>query len=190
MNKFIINQTLHGYNQGHTLLESSILIRSDDKRNLMIMSDMSGSSMQQGFDEYITGYPLKEMNMYALARTWNAPEMKRPGCVWTHTLLINFSDLIKLNNYSNFIGLFKRPTENIDYSYYRKPFELIVEEKVICSSSFLNDNINPDLIKEIISQLYKRNNSSVLIQSQNSLKFENLILSIWIQQWPRLKRNF
>lgn len=190
MNKLIINQTLHGYDQGHSLLESSILIKSDAKRNLIIMSDMSGSSMQNGFEEYITGYPLKEINMYALAKTWNAPEMRRPGCVWTHTLLINFSDLIKLDNFSNLLQLFKRPYANFEITAYGQPIELIVEENYNRTISISNDNINPNFIKEIIFQLYRNCKSSILIQSQNPSSLQNIILSIWIQQWPRLKRNF
>ena len=40
-------------------------------------------SVVKGFDQYVTGYPLDSINAYALAMTWYAPEMPRPGCVWT-----------------------------------------------------------------------------------------------------------
>src|SRR5687767_10664854 len=93
-----INQTLHGYNNGHTLIASSTDINSEVKRIMLPISDMSGNSMQNGFEEYLTGYPLREINMYALAKTWYAPEMTRPGCVWTHTLLIDFADLSIIND--------------------------------------------------------------------------------------------
>jgi len=190
MNKVIINQTLHGYDHGHSLLESSTTIKSDSKRNLMIMSDMSGSSMKFGFEEYVTGYPLKEMNMYALAKTWHAPEMQRPGCVWTHTLLIHFSDLIRLDNFFDLTRCFTRPNDNLNLLQYSKPIDLYLTDNHDGFSLYLNKNIAPDFIKELFFQLYSRNNSAILIQSENSLIFEKLILSIWIQQWPRLKRNF
>lgn len=189
MNKIIINQALHGYDQGHSLIESSIQISSDAKRNLMIMSDMSGSSMIDGFEEYITGYPVKEMNMYALAKTWNAPEMKRPGCVWTHTLLINFSDLFKIENISNILKLFKRPSDNAISDFYNKSIGFENEGNYNRANIISNNNISPTFIKEIIFQLYN-SNDSILIQSKDTLKYENIILSIWLQQWPRLKRNF
>lgn len=189
MNKIILNQALHGYDHGHGLIESSIQISSDAKRNLMIMSDMSGSSMLDGFEEYITGYPVKEMNLYALAKTWNAPEMKRPGCVWTHTLLINFTDLIKLENISTLLKLFRKPSDDTFFNFYSQPLEIVIEGNTNNANIISNNNLDSAFIKEIIFQLYKSNNS-VLIQSQDALKYESIILSIWLQQWPRLKRNF
>ena len=44
--------------------------------------------MVPGFESYLTAYPLPRSSLVAFARTWTAPEMPRPGCVWTHTLLI------------------------------------------------------------------------------------------------------
>lgn len=190
MNRLTINQTLHGYDQGHSLLESSLLVSSDAKRNLMLMSDMSGSSMHSGFEEYITGYPIKEMGLYALAKTWNASEMKRPGCVWTHTLLIDFSDLFKLVDYSNVLKLFKRPDIDKDFKEYSNKQYLDLDIKPESSATILNNQVNPNYIKEIIYQLYKSNKTSILIQSDNSKLLEDLVLSIWLQQWPRLRRNF
>jgi|GEM_PF-1634202 len=189
MNKIVINQTLHGYDQGHSLLKSSTQISTDAKRNLMIMSDMSGSSMLSGFEEYITGYPIKELNMYALAKTWNAPEMKRPGCVWTQTLLINFSDLYILEKISNLLQLFIRPSENLDIDYYSRPIDFNILGNLDSTINISGNNIDPTFTKEIIFQLYSTNNS-ILIQSHDALEYESIILSIWTQQWPRLKRNF
>src|SRR6266478_6408008 len=83
----LLHQALHGYADGHRLLESSIPIPDDLKRLMLRMSDLSGTSMASGFQDYLTGYPLQSLDAYALARTWYAPEMPRPGCVWTHTLI-------------------------------------------------------------------------------------------------------
>jgi hypothetical protein len=58
---------------------------------------------------YLTGYPLTESGYYAFARTWPAPEMPRPGCVWTHTILIEFSDIPSLQSAIGLLGLFRRP---------------------------------------------------------------------------------
>lgn len=188
-NIIIINQSLHGYDQGHSLLKSSISFNSDTKRSLLIMSDMSGSTMQRGFEEYITGYPLKELNMYAMTKTWYAPEMKRPGCVWSHTLFINFADLVKIVNISKLISLFKNPTEIKDFDFYNEPIELIENENIdIPIHDF--KKITPCFIKDILFLLYKKPDSAILIQSSTPLQYENLVLSIWMQQWPRLKRNF
>src|SRR5690349_14831966 len=124
-NKIKIHQTLHGYDNGHSMLASSVDALPEAKRTLLIMSDMSGPSMQSGFEEYLTGYPLKEMNAFALSKTWYAPEMKRPGCVWTHTLLINFSDLQNVNNFQDLVDLFKRPDpKSPDFLFYKNFIEV------------------------------------------------------------------
>src|SRR5271169_1085273 len=91
-------QLLHGYSEGHRLLESSFKPQDDLTRLMLRMSDLSGSSIVRGFEEYITGYPLASINAYALAKTWYAPEMPRPGCVWTHTIVIPEQTLSEISN--------------------------------------------------------------------------------------------
>ena len=88
-----LDQTLHGYKDGHRLLRASRELPASTHRQMALLSDMSGSTLVRGFEEYLTGYPLPEIGVYAIARTWYAPEMRRPGCVWTHTLLCSFADL-------------------------------------------------------------------------------------------------
>jgi hypothetical protein len=182
-----IDQVLHGYQNGHSLIASSIELLPDSKRSMLVMSDMSGQSMKNGFEEYITGYPLKDMNYYALAKTWYAHEMRRPGCVWTHTLLIKFSDLIKFDNGYNLCALFKKPGTDLSFGQYSTKTEIIVNDK---NSDYFNELYNKAFLEELIFHLYSQHGLSLLIQNQNSLELETLILSIWLQQWPRLKRNF
>lgn len=54
--------------------------------------DLSGPAFRTGFESYLTGYPLKTFGLYCFARTWFALELPRPGCVWTHTLIIKNED--------------------------------------------------------------------------------------------------
>jgi hypothetical protein len=188
--KLIINQSLHGYDQGHNLIQSSLQFNSEIKRLLLIMSDMSGPNMQKGFEECITGYPLKELNMYALTKTWYAYEMKRPGCVWSHSLFINFSDLAKLTNISKLLHLFKRPSNDIALASYNEVIELQEQSPQNSMFSEWDNSISQKFIKLTLQNLYKNPESSILIQTTNPIKYEFLILSIWMQQWPRLKRSF
>src|SRR5882672_629479 len=88
MKSIAIQQTLHGYSEGHRLLDGSIKFTDELARIVLRMSDLSGSNVVNGFEEYVTGYPLAALGFYALAKTWYAAEMPRPGCVWTHTLFI------------------------------------------------------------------------------------------------------
>ena len=111
MAKPALHQLLHGYAEGHRLLEGSFTLQDDLTRLMLRMSDLSGSSMVTGFEDYITGYPLASINAYALAKTWYAPEMPRPGCVWTHTLVIPSQVLTEIPSLRILLALFKRPTE-------------------------------------------------------------------------------
>ena len=58
-NTIIIHQTLHGYSNGHHLLESSVLLSDDSKRKMDILSDLSGTDAIDGFDFYYSGYLLE-----------------------------------------------------------------------------------------------------------------------------------
>ncbi len=86
--------------------------------------------MVSGFEEYVTGYPLIDASFYAFARTWYAPEMERPGCVWTHTLLIGERDLGALDDLTILNRCFRRPTtgERSNWDEYRVPLKLLDTE--------------------------------------------------------------
>ena len=88
-----LQQALHGYSDGHRQLALSTTLKLNDQKRLLALSDISGPGADLSPEGYLTGYPLTESGLFALGRTWPAPEMSRPGCVWTHTLLIDFSDL-------------------------------------------------------------------------------------------------
>lgn len=85
-----LHQTLHGYDNGHRLLGGSLEIEGRSAKTLLVMSDVSGSNLRASDESYLTGYPLPDSRFYAIARTWSAPEKSRPGCVWTHTLLLMY----------------------------------------------------------------------------------------------------
>jgi len=189
ISKVQIHHVLHGYNNGHSLIASSIDLDINEKKLLLIMSDMSGSSMENGFEEYITGYPLNNINSYAFAKTWHAPEMKRPGCVWTHTLLIKFSDLINIYHYTDIINLFKKPIEFVDYDYYRKPL-ILNEGQLNNITEEINNHIDCYISKNLLYHIYKYPDKSILFKSLSPINYETLVTSIWLQQWPRLRRNF
>lgn len=113
-----INQALHGYRQGHELLASSIELSSLDKRKMLYLSDASGSEFTDNFDGYLEGYPISS-DSYVLSRTWKASEMKRPGCVWTHSLVIDKKNLRQLNSLNCILKYLKRPDSLEDTSSYK-----------------------------------------------------------------------
>ncbi|MGH8667450.1 MAG: hypothetical protein ACREUX_24610, partial [Burkholderiales bacterium] len=70
----------------------SLRLKPRDAKTVLVLSDIASSGLRIASDGYLTGYPLPDSGYYALARTWSATEIKRPGAVWTHTLLIEFAD--------------------------------------------------------------------------------------------------
>jgi len=183
-----IQQTLHGYADGHRLLESSWTLPREAERVVLVLSDMSGPSMLRGFESYLTGYPLPDAGVYALARTWYAAEMPRPGCVWTHTLFIEHPDLARIRDLRTLVRLFCRPERGQSWSAYRTPLTL---------SALLpyESDVNQDRFSEIaaagvLTALYGSPDSPIYIPADTSTHYEHLLLSIWTQQWPRLRRIF
>lgn len=133
----IIHQTLHGYYKGHGLLASSFQVPpSDDSALMSILSDWTGyRSKDASRDYYLTTYPLPDGERYAIAMSWYADDVDRPGCVWTQTLLLNINELEKDTDLRQLVSLFKRPIGE-DYSYYSTPIEFNNTETVSSDEVF------------------------------------------------------
>src|SRR4051794_39871078 len=84
-----VEQALHGYENGHRLLAASAELNTADRRVLARQTDSPDAGRVPGWDALLAGHPLPS-GYFALSMTWPAPEMPRPGCVWTHTLLLDF----------------------------------------------------------------------------------------------------
>lgn len=124
-----IEQLLHGYKDGHGRLAGTMYnLSPNDSARLSMMSDWSGYKDPAGKDHsYITAYYLEDSGLYVVAKSWYAHEMERPGCVWTHSLLINIDNLPSAFDFRMLLPLFVRPRKG-DYSVYNKPIELNDEE--------------------------------------------------------------
>jgi hypothetical protein len=183
-----LGQTLHGYQDGHSLLASSQRLPYAAESTLLVLSDLSGQSFVSGFDAYLTGYPLAEANVYALAKTWYAPEMERPGCVWTHTLLIKFGDLARFSDLSILNGFFERPKRSrASWAKYEQPLK--VDENGSVSRQIFHSS-QETKIATICDALYSSDTVSVIVPSVEADSFEAIFLALWGQQWPRLRRRF
>lgn len=177
----VVHQTLHGYADGHRLLKSSIQLTKSADRELSILSDLSGSTGGEIFDSYLTGYPLPSTNYYALSRTWPAPEMSRPGCVWTHTLLLNRHDLPEIAGVTQ---LFRRPHKWDSMSSYTTP---ILPEIRSCPVMTLPKR---SYLAGIIGAVYAEVPEPIAFVIDNSEGLEGGVLALWSQQWPSLAENF
>jgi hypothetical protein len=188
-----IEQSLHGYADGHRLLQSSRKFPTETSKAMLFMTDMSGPSMTAGFESYLTGYSLDEIGAYAVGRTWYAPEMDRPGCVWTHTLLFEKSDIASIADLRNVLKLFSRPQkEPSSWLSYGSTMHLDKFEALeTADSRQANARVKSEIVPSVLLALYGESaKQPVYIPSEDASTFEELVILIWNQQWPALRTSF
>ncbi|HXJ38410.1 MAG TPA: hypothetical protein VNH18_03970, partial [Bryobacteraceae bacterium] len=178
------DQAIYGYRNGHRLLQSSCRLDGPAERALLTLSDMSGSRMVDGFEEYVSGFPIPGMDSYAVAKTWYAPEMERPGCVWTHLIIVAASDLHQVKCLNQLMPYFRRP-------YERRPDGYQTQLSVNAYDSE-GASARPKLTgsARVISALYSRPEEPVVIAAPDSRKYEDLVNALWSQQWPSFRAAF
>lgn len=174
-----IEQMLHGYREGHSQLASSLYLNSlADMEKLSIMSDWT--EYRDPFSEdssYITVYYLEDSHMLVVAKTWYAYEMKRPGCVWTHSLLINLDNIESVFDFRILGSFFKRPLLN-DYKDYSKPIILNKYPHLSYKGGNVNSESYKDERKIISFFLLKAQGQLVLDIERPSEDYRNLLLEI------------
>lgn len=175
----LIHQTLHGYSDGHRLLAASAKLSKETLRTMLVLSDMSGPSMIKGFEEYLTAYTLSNDGFLALAKTWHAPEMKRAGCVWTHTLLIPAASLRFIASPTSILPLLRKPSSTELASSYGEGIRLVPDQDAPAIVPPSHAAIAPSLMAALYGS-----ESPVVMVADNSQEFESLMLATWAQLWP------
>lgn len=178
-----VQQTLHGYERGHHLLAGSLALTALAARRLQIATDLSGPAIVRGFENYLTGFALDD-SFYAIARTWYADEMPRPGCVWTHTLLVRVRDVPQVRHLASFLPYFRRPTLGESLEAYTRPLSVDVAAR--SGGSVITD----DRAQAMIAALYSSANRSVVVPAAAAGDFDALALALWQLHPTWLRRTF
>lgn len=176
-----IHQAIHGYRDGHRLLSSSRGLGADAARIMLVLSDMSGPSMHPGFDEYLTGYPLPGTGLYVFAKTWYAPEMKRPGCVWTHSLLIPREQLSVVSA-NRLVKTFRRPQVDGAEASADVPVTFEADSSLLVSEGFENMSVAAMIVSGVLGQ-----SRPVVIAVDSVAQVQPIFLQIWDGLWPSAK---
>ncbi len=183
MEPLIVHQALYGYRDGHRLLASSCTLPSDAARALLVLSDRSGPSLPSAFDGYLTATSLPELPVYALCRTYDAPELPRPGCVYTHALLIEWADLSRLPDLRWLAWLHRRPPAELDDTTYLEPIHAVPEPAQ-------KSEWTRAAVESLLAALYATPEHALVLPADNGAQWESLVLATWSQMWPRLRRHF
>jgi hypothetical protein len=145
------------------------------------MTDLSGPAPVSGFDGYVSGFPLPGA-IYALTKTWYAIELPRPGCVWTHSLLLT-ADVLNGTVAYALLGLFRRPHAASGFGEYGLTLATVPpmppEPAVLLSS-----------LERVIDRLYGQPTRRVCVAADTADDVEALALAVWNQQWMRLRQAF
>lgn len=184
MTSTIIHQAIHGYRDGHKLLGSSTPLGSDAARAMLVLSDMSGPSMQPGFDEYLTGYPLAGTDYFVFSKTWYASEMQRPGCVWTHSLLIPRAQVGSVS-VAQLMMSFRRPADGVDAA---ATAPIVLEDDASVghvADGFRDKALAAAMIGAVLGQP-----RPVLVVAETAAQFEAVFLRLWEELWPAERPRF
>lgn len=180
MNSIKIEQTLHGYSNGHRLLSSSCNFPDNEMKTLTILSDLSGNEFVKHFEKYYTGYSLNQ-DKVVLACTWYATEMKRPGCVWTHSLILSKDDLKKYGNkLGNVVSLFRKPINNDSFSFYNNPIQIELNSRY---------ELDEHKLKYLIWCLWG-NRLPLVVFADNADEYEKEMIYLYLSQYEMLPEKF
>ena len=181
-----VHQALFGYDAGHHLLCESTTLSTEAKHFLSIASDLSGSAPSFGFIQTYTGMPVPGTDYYAVFCTWPASEMPRPGCVWSHVLLIELADLAEIRDLSVLRRMLRRPITSMPnwLATYRQPLMVPFDTPQVLAVSAVQK------LHTVITAVYGNPTKPIVILTDESHEFEDLMFALWSQQWPRLRRNF
>jgi hypothetical protein len=183
--EFQIHQALFGYDRGHQLLAASVSLPTEARRFLSVATDSSGSAPPSGFDQVYCGMPVPGAEFYALFSTWLAPEMPRPGCVWSHVLLIELADLAQLGDLGELRQLFRRPFKGATQAWRS---QLRFRPRRTIASPI--PRLHEAGCLQILEALYAIPEAPGVLEALSADTYNDLIFAIWSQQWPRLRRSF
>lgn len=181
-----IHQALYGYHNGHKLLSSSRELTSGERYTLLQFTDRSDDLDKIEKSGYLTGLPLSNEGVYALIRTWPAPEMERSGAVWSQVFLLDFHDLALISDLLFLNELFRRPSKEGALSSSAMPLTVIPDGNATGKLS----QIDALSARILLERLYGGEANPAFLHKNELQETDALVLSIWSQQWARLRRSF
>lgn len=172
----LVYYQIHGYRNGHQLLESSISLDRQDQDLIDRLSDMAGSLRpSEIFDPYLTAYPLPSQKYYALAKTVQDLNAPRAGCVITTTLVIASELWSKNTTPAVMIDKLNFPTRNNDeFQFSSKNVKLPI----------VKTSVTLELVEAIF--LEKRKPTVVFDASDEILISTRLLTALW----PSIRKTF
>ena len=179
------DQVVHGYRDGHRQLAASLTLEVEAADAMALASDLLTSRSLRANEDYITAYPLKGEHKYVFARTWPAPEMSRPGCVWTHSLVFDYLTVSKIDDADVILSLFRRPTIDT-LSQYGGPLTFDIGSHVD-DLLLVPENYAASVAQRMYGTQWKH--CDVILDSRSPMQDAHTAFAVWSQMPPRLRRT-
>lgn len=179
---FDAHQALYGYDDGHRLLASSVELDGGDQHLLARQTD-SPDAGTLGWQGLLAGYPLPS-GRYAWTMTWPAPEMSRPGCVWTHVLVLDPAAVAGASGFDP-CAYFRHPRGPAELGAYRRPV-------TVGLGGGTPPAVKPklrDLMAAVAWAFYEPPTRPVRIGrvALDEQPRHRIFLALWMQAWPELR---
>jgi hypothetical protein len=110
--------------------------------------------------------------------------MPRPGCVWTHVVLIALADMARFPDLAVIKSLFARPCISAGYTAYTSTLTI----DPVNAAAALRTSLSPESGLRVLRALYAPRSQGILLD--NNEPMDAAIFAVWSQQWPRLRRVF
>lgn len=104
--------------------------------------------------------------------------------MWTHTVLIEFADLAGISNLRQIADLLSRPTPG-QFEQYRNPIDFRDSQPKRCAPA-----AESLWVSAIALALYSDPKQAVVAVREPEVDVDELVLALWEQQWPKLRRSF
>jgi hypothetical protein len=174
-----------GYDDGHRLLATSKPLSPGDSSRLLLASDLAPGLPSLDHLAYWTGIPLADEQHYALLRTWAAPEISRPGCVWTHVLRIPFAEMARFADLGILRQMPRRPVLGASLDAYRETISAVPER-----AESIDKLTGDDARRAALALLRLVYGGAGAAPQQPLPMIDEALFALWSQQWPRLRRHF
>ena len=177
--RVLVNQLLFGYEDGHRLLAGSMDLPAPALSRLLGATDAPLTDFDS---RLLTCLPVPDAGVYALCFTWAAPEITRPGAVWSQVLLVSMPQLSRLKDCSVLLTLARRPARG-EEAVYREPMNLVALRP--------DDWHEPglDVVEEVCAAAYGDGTDNLVV-STNLAEAERALLLVWTLQWPEVRERF
>ena len=172
-----VDQLVFGYDEGHRLLGGSTNIPVSSVATLLGATD---APIESSTERLVTGFPLDEIARYALCFTWSAPEVPRPGAVWSHVVLVE-PQHFESSATVNLLRMLARRPESSGLERYNDRLTLGNGPSAI-------GDLSRSLIEAIVTAAYGEGESVVV--HKNLTESEQALFAVWAAQWPELRSRF